>query len=52
MNRKNANPKTELARPVRIFITDHQMAAAASPTRLPTASRTIPPINHVMAYEI
>src|SRR5271156_738404 len=50
-NRKEANPKTELAKPVRMLTTDQKMTARARPSRVPTASRKMPPRSHVIAYE-
>src|SRR5580704_8005752 len=51
-NRKAAKPKTELAKPVKMLITDQKTTARASPRRVPTASRKMPPSSHVRAYEI
>src|SRR5271156_3805502 len=50
--RNAAKPKTEVAKPVKIFTTDHRTTASESPRRVPTASRNIPPSSHVMPYEI
>src|ERR1700735_3739133 len=50
-NRKEANPKTELAKPVRMLTTDQKMTARARPSRVPTASRKMPPRSHVTPYE-
>src|SRR3984885_2088310 len=50
--RNDANPKTVLANPVRIFVTDQKMTARAKPSRVPTASRKMPPRSQVAAYEI
>src|ERR1700692_2104275 len=50
--RKDAKLKTEPANPVRILTTDQKMTATAKPTRVPTASRKMPPRSHVTAYEI
>src|ERR1700677_1283798 len=51
MNLKAAKLKTELAKPVRIFTTDHQHTASARPSLVPTASRKMPPRSQVIAYE-
>src|ERR1700733_4960439 len=50
--RQDAKAKTEPASPVRILTTDQKMTATARPTRVPTASRKMPPRSHVIAYEI
>src|SRR5271170_319487 len=50
--RKDAKAKTELANPVRILTTDQKTTARAKPSRVPTASRKMPPSSHVTAYEI
>ncbi len=50
-NRKDAKPKTEEANPVRMLTMDQKTTASASPSRVPTASRKMPPRSHVIAYE-
>src|ERR1700735_1727107 len=47
--RQDAKPKTEPANPVRILTTDQKITATARPTRVPTASRKMPPSSHVTA---
>src|SRR3984957_10331822 len=47
--RKEAKAKTELAKPVRILTTDQNTTARARPSRVPTASRKIPPRSQVIA---
>src|ERR1700678_4264866 len=47
--RKEAKPKTEDAKPVRMLTTDQKTTARASPRRVPAASRKIPPRSHVAA---
>src|ERR1700740_3583655 len=48
-NRNAVKPKTELAKPVSMFISDQKLTASARPSRAPITSRTMPPRSHVMA---
>src|SRR3984885_5660146 len=50
--RKAAKVKTVEAKPVNMLISDQKTTASASPRRVPTISRKIPPRSHVTAYEI
>src|SRR3984885_11476280 len=48
-NRNAAKPKTVLAKPVKMFTTDQKLTARAKPSRVPTASRKMPPRSHIIA---
>src|SRR5579862_547443 len=48
-NRKDANPNAEVANPLRLLISDQKTTASANPSRVPMASRRIPPGSHVIA---
>src|ERR1700733_3929762 len=47
--RNDAKPKTEEAEIVRMLMSDQKTTATASPSRVPMASRKIPPRSHVTA---